>query len=233
MNNRKSSALVILAQAAAAVLVIGALTAAIYVGFVEVAPEMIKKGGGETVEVVAKGYGLARRVAKDVVDTLNFRPRVTVGSETIYQKDTPILELATVSRRFSHTYFFEHKWAGSAKRFEIKGDFVAKAGYNLQRPFSIDVSPDGTRIRMTMPPVQILSVEEISESVLHDENGFWNRVTPQEREDAKNKLLAQARKIISQSDLLTQAEANFMQQLTAIVRKNIDEPVKLERVLLP
>ena len=76
------------------------------------------------------------------------RPLVTSGGVTIIEASGSIAELSTVEKNFQHTYTWKSKWLGSTKRIELKGDFVAKAGYNisgkdLARPFSVDISEDG------------------------------------------------------------------------------------------
>jgi len=76
-------------------------------------------------------YDLAKQVVKDIDKAIHMRPLVTSGGVTIIEASGSIAELSTVEKNFQHTYTWKSKWLGSTKRIELKGDFIAKAGYNI------------------------------------------------------------------------------------------------------
>ena len=218
-----------LARGIAAVLIIAALTTAGYVAFVKGPSDLGHQAKEGALDASNRGYDLARRIATDLADALHFRPQVTVDNRTVVEQTTSVAELATVERKFSHTFYWENRWAGSTKKIELKGDFVAKAGYDLSQPFSIAISRDGTAVRATMPRPKVLSVSELREHVLQDVDGIWNKLTPEDRENAKNELLRRAREAVEATDLLSAADAKFMERLEGVVRKNKPGPVTIER----
>lgn len=173
-----------------------------------------------TLDAANKTYDFAKRIAKDVDDVIHFRPKVTQSGTTVVEASKSIAELSTVSKQFEHTFPFEAVWMGSTKRLKIKGDFVAKAGYDLTKPFSIDVSEDHTTIRAIMPPAKLNSVEQTKYYILEDSNGLWNKITSDDRQNALNRLLADAKKSLDSTSLLADADAALMSQLEKAVRKS-------------
>jgi hypothetical protein len=209
------------ARAFAIVMVIAAITAATYFMLVK-APAAAGN----------KWYELAQKIGKDVDDVIHLRPRVTSGGVTLLKESNSIKELSNTEKNFDHTHTSESTWLGSTKRIELKGRFIAKAGYDLTKPFSIDISEDGKTITANMPPARINSVEQLKMEVIKDENGIWNKISPQEREQAMNALLQDARKSIEKSGILDEADKAFMRQLEEVLRKNAPSGVELLRAPL-
>ena len=173
-----------------------------------------------TNEKVNKGWDTAKRIGKDIDDVIHFRPKITIGQKSVVEASKELAEISLVEKSFEHAYIWEHTWLGSTKRIKLKGHFIAKAGYDLTKPFSIDISEDGMTIRTTMPPAKINSLEQIDIDVLQDENGIWNKITAQERQNAMNAFLADAKKALYQTSLLADADAALMTSLEKIFRKD-------------
>ncbi len=180
-----------------------------------------------------KLYELAQKVGKDIDDIIHFRPRITSSGITLLKESNTIKELSTTERLFDHTHTWDTTWLGSTKRIEYKGKFRAKAGYDLTQPFSIDISADGKTIRAHMPSTRINSVEQLKLEVIRDENGVWNKITPQEREQALNALLQNARASLEKIDILKEADKAFMSQLEEAIRKSTPSGAEIIREPLP
>ena len=103
----------------------------------------------------------------------------------------------------------EHTWAGSTKRIRLHGTFTVKAGFDLHRKFSVNVSPQ--EVVVELPHAEILSVEEKKVEVLALENGLWNRISPDDIEQELAALPALAR--AKASELPATAEQTFTRQL--------------------
>ena len=95
------------------------------------------------------------------------------------------------------------------------------------------MSEDRQTIRAIMPPAQILSVELAGVDVLQDENGWWNKLSSEERQRGLNSLLAEARKSLGRTSLIAEAEASFLAQLEKAIRKNAPPAAKIIRQPLP
>jgi hypothetical protein len=211
-----------IAIALALVIVMAGLGGLIYVVSV-VMPARLASNTTEGAISVAKKIGMAIDAA------LHVRPLVTVNGTVVVERSKSIAELSTIERRFEQTYSWENTWLGSTKRLRLKGTFVAKAGYDLTKPFSIDVSADQKTIRAAMPPARINSLEQTKIEILDDDTGLWNRISLEDRQQAQNELLAQARASATARDLLKLADTELAAQLDRIIRKNVPSSTAVVR----
>jgi hypothetical protein len=191
-----------LAIAAALVLVLLAATVAFYVAVVKVPSD------------------LARKTADGVRQAFDFTPEVRVNQTVVIEQNTPILEVATVSREMFVNHAWRQTWMGSTKTIEIQGVFTAKAGFDLRQPFRIDIEEKPLHVVARLPPPKLLSVEMKEYRVLKDENGWWNSVTPKDREEAVRQMRADAVEQATRSGLLEEAEASAEARIREIVQRN-------------
>ncbi len=179
-----------------------------------------KEVGGATkdgaIEVVNSGYDLFKRAGKDLYHALQFEPKVIIGSSTVHGPATKVTEVVTAAKTFQHTYTYEATWGTSTKRLELKGDFTAKAGFPVDDSFSMNISEDGKTVTLRHQDPGIISCEMTKLYVLKDEDGWWNKIQPQERESAQNELIRQARKAARESDLMSTASENLLERLAPL-----------------
>ena len=135
---------------------------------------------------------LAKRIADGISRRLQFRPEVRIDQVTVLERETPVLELATVRREFAHDYEWEHQWLGSTKRLHLRGTFAAKAGYDLNEKFYFEINSNDLQVELGLPEPRVLGVEMIAYRA-EEEEGYWNKLSTEEREQAVNALLASAR----------------------------------------
>ena len=164
---------------------------------------------GEAAQAAAEpAVALARRVVDGIARRLQFRPEVRVDQVTVLQAETPVLELATVRREFAHEYVWEHQWLGSTKRLHLRGTFAAKAGVDLNEKFYLEVDSRDLRVKAEFAEPRVLGVEMLAYRA-EEEEGYWNKLGAEEREQAVNALIASAREAAAQDAGLT-AEARRM-----------------------
>jgi hypothetical protein len=148
---------------------------------------------GEAARAAAEpAVELAKRIADGVSRRLQFRPEVRIDQVTVLERETPVLELATVRREFAHDYEWEHQWLGSTKRLHLRGTFAAKAGYDLNEKFYFEINSNDLQVELGLPEPRVLGVEMIAYRA-EEEEGYWNKLSAEEREQAVNALLASAR----------------------------------------
>ena len=135
---------------------------------------------------------LAKRIADGISRRLQFRPEVRIDQVTVLERETPVLELAAVRREFAHDYEWEHQWLGSTKRLHLRGTFAAKAGYDLNEKFYFEINSDDLQVQLGLPEPRVLGVEMVAYRA-EEEEGYWNKLSAEEREQAVNALLASAR----------------------------------------
>ena len=182
-----------------------------------------KEAAGATkdgvIEVANAGYYLFKRAGGDFYRALQFEPEVTIGGETVYGPAGQITEIATASKDFTHTYTYQVDWAGSTKRLELKGDFTAKAGFPVDGSFMMEISEDGSKVTLRHKEPELLSCELKKLHVLKDEDGWWNKLQPHEREAAQNELLRRARERALDADLKATATENLLDRLKPLQEK--------------
>jgi len=202
-----------ISKAVGVVLVIGSLFVGAYF--------LIYKGPAEVAgRSTQAGYELTKQALSDLAEALQFTPRVIVGEKTLLQQDAKIRELATASRNFEHTYAYTHSWLGSTKTVELKGQFLAKAGFLVNDQFALITDEQSGTTVLRYPPAQLISCELQSVRVLKDENGWWNKLSPQEREEAQNKLISTAKEAAVKSGVLHQAVQNLAERLKPFEERN-------------
>jgi len=163
-----------------------------------------------------KSYEGARQIGRDINKLFHFTPRVTVNNTVVLEEQIPILELATVSQKFKHYYEWTHRRLGSTKKIRINGTFEAKAGFDLNKKFSIQINDDKAVI--TLPKSQLLSNESLGDLTFQDENGIWNWVNTEERAAAVNAYTSSARKYAEQGKFITDAQTSMEKKLTEILK---------------
>lgn len=166
---------------------------------------------------------LAKRIADGVSRRLQFRPEVRIDQVTVLERETPVLELATVRREFAHDYEWEHQWLGSTKRLHLRGTFAAKAGYDLNEKFYFEINSDDLQVQLGLPEPRVLGVEMIAYRA-EEEEGYWNKLSAEEREQAVNALLASARAAAAKdAALLGEARRMLDVQVGEAVREAVSE----------
>jgi hypothetical protein len=163
---------------------------------------------------------LATNISQGIKETFHFTPEVRVNETIVIEQHAPIMELATVSHDLLVEYSWSHEWLGSTKTIALRGTFTAKAGFDLQEPFSLSVQKSPLRVHAQMPAPKLLSLQINSYKVLQDENGWWNRISPGDREAAVNALQQTAREKAQNSGLLAEARTTIEQRIREIVERN-------------
>ena len=160
---------------------------------------------------------LAKRIADGVARRLQFRPEVRIDRETVLEGEAPVLELVTVRREFAHEYAWEHQWLGSTKRLRLRGMFAAKAGYDLNENFYFQIDSDDLQVEVGLPEPRVLGVEMMAYRA-EEEEGFWNKLSTEEREQAVNELLSSARATAANdASLLRDARRMLDEQIGQVV----------------
>ena len=166
---------------------------------------------------------LAKRIADGVSRRLQFRPEVRIDQVTVLERETPVLELATVRREFAHDYEWEHQWLGSTKRLHLRGTFAAKAGYDLNEKFYFEINSDDLQVQLGLPEPRVLGVEMVAYRA-EEEEGYWNKLSAEEREQAVNALLQSARAAAAKdAALLGEARRMLDVQVGEVVREAVSE----------
>jgi Protein of unknown function (DUF4230) len=211
-----SSTLNTLAKGISAAVVLSILFGGIYFVVYQGPIQVIGASKNGTVSVMNEGYDLLRRAGNGLYHALQLEPKVTIAGTVVHGPATELTELVTATKDFEHTYFYQATWAGSTKRLELKGNFVAKAGFAINDSFGLKLSEDGKIVTVHHSKPILISSELKNLTVVKDENGWWNKLTPEDREAALNSLLQQARTSAEKSDLMVAATQKLLDRLTPL-----------------
>lgn len=163
---------------------------------------------------------LAESTAKAVREAFNFTPRISIDQVVVFEQNTPIMELATVERELFTQHTWKHSWMGSTKEITVRGVFVAKAGFDLRKPFHIDITRAPWSVRTQIPPAELLSLEMKEYKLVTDDSGWWNKITAADRQQAVRALLRTAREKAYASGIREEAERSVQERLRDIVTRN-------------
>ena len=163
---------------------------------------------------------LAHAAAEGIRTLFQVTPRVTVNETVIIEQTSPILEIATISRPILVDYEWSHSWLGSTKTIHLRGTFTAKAGYDLKQPFEIAISSPPLKVKARLPDPQLLSLQTDSLVVLQDENGWWNRLTEEDRTGALSALHTLARQKALATGMLDEVRTSAEARIRELIERN-------------
>lgn len=154
------------------------------------------------------------RVRDAIVAVTGMQPRVTVNEQVVFEQARPVLELAVLERDTVVERETEANWMGSTKRLRIRGLYHVKAGYDLTKNFTADISGRNAEIvRLQMSSPRVLTVELKHLDVLTMENGLWNHLSKEELESEVNVLGLEAHQKIQRNGTPAEAQRLFIEQL--------------------
>lgn len=166
--------------------------------------------------VAEQSYEGARRIGHDLKEAFQFTPQITVNNTIVLQQQASILELATVSQKFQHQYIWKNTWMKSTKEIRITETFEAKAGFDLNRRFTITINDD--KATVIFPEPQLLSVEPLGDMELKDEQGVWNWIHESDRAQAVNAFTQDARRYATEAAFVHDAGKHMEERLLEILK---------------
>lgn len=170
-------------------------------------------------KLASRTAGGAREGISEVfVDLLHVRPEVREGSQVVWGQTSARTEVIVAAKRIEVGYDWEHRWMGSRKVIRLTQSYEVKAGFDLAKPFWIEIGPAGAGATAHLPNPEILAVTPVGEVSYQDEDGWWNKVTNEDRARALQALVAEARRRGEQGPLLDEAKEMTGSRLTDLSR---------------
>jgi len=163
-----------------------------------------------------KAYRQAREVAAKCEQVLNFTPEIRIDSHVVVAATTPKFEIVTVQKQALLRHAWSHSWLHSTKTFDIEATFTAKAGYDLGSFSHIQIDSRTGAISTYITQPKILTLEMSDIRILADEDGLWNKLTPEDRREAFRDLEKEARKNFEASDLLEAARREMEKRIAGM-----------------
>lgn len=163
---------------------------------------------------------LARATADGVRSLFHLTPRVSINETVVIEENTPILEVATVSRSVWVQHQWTHTWLGSTKEFHVEGTFTARAGFDLREPFDIRITSSPLHVTARLPEPRLLSLQMDTFRVTRDESGWWNHLTEDDRTNAVATLQTSARTKAEHSGILEEVRRSARERIRDLVERN-------------
>lgn len=167
-------------------------------------------------QMAERGYKAAKTLSEDFKKAFQFTPEITVNNTVVLNQQTPVLELAVLTQNFEHRYDWTNTWLNSTKQIAISGTFEAKAGFDLNKKFSITLKDDQALVELPEPT--ILSIESQGDIAYRDENGAWNWINTDDRTKATNAFIQDARTYATQAEFVQDAKEQMENRLRVLLQ---------------
>jgi hypothetical protein len=172
-----------------------------------------------SAEITEEARRMGESIAAGFDQALKFTPQISVDSVVIVAANTPVFELVTLQKQTLVRLRWTHTWLYSTKNLELEATFTARAGFDLRDPIRINIDPRTRFISADLPPPKLLSLGMGDVRVIQDDDGLWNKLTSQDREQAFRALEEKARKTFAESKLLPEARLEGEKRIRELIDK--------------
>jgi len=162
-------------------------------------------------QLAKRAYEAAQTLGDDFRSAFDFTPEVIVDKTVVLNQQTNEFEVAVLNQNFERRYTWTHSWLKSTKKINISGSFDAKVGFDLHEKFSIKLVDDKAIVSLAEP--KVLSVESKGDIQYRDENGIWNWVNADDRTNATNEFIRDARSYAEQAAFVKDAKVKMEERL--------------------
>jgi hypothetical protein len=161
-------------------------------------------------------------VAEVFVDLLHVRPEVREGTKVVWGQTSARSEVIVAAKKIEVGYDWEHRWLGSRKVIRLTQTYEVKAGFDLGKSFWVEMGPGEGEATAHMPAPEILAASPVGDVSYRDEDGWWNKVTDEDRSKALSALAGEARRQGERGPLLDEVRELAGNRLVDLARaKNI------------
>lgn len=158
----------------------------------------------------------AREMAKDITEAvkrvLKLTPSVTITRESAIIEQRLIHELAVIKNKVVASVDFSNKWLWSRKEISLRGTYIAKAGFDMDKKFRIVADSISGIVTIYLPAPEVLSVENISFKVRNAKSGWGNWINKDDYELSVGNLNQTAREDAENSSLKKDALREIMRR---------------------
>jgi len=162
--------------------------------------------------------GVREGVAEVFVDLLHVRPEVREGTKVVWGQTSARSEVIVAAKKIEVGYDWEHRWLGSRKVIRLTQTYEVKAGFDLGKSFWVEMGPGQAEATAHLPVPEILAASPVGDVSYRDEDGWWNKVTDEDRSKALTALAGEARRPGEKGPLLEEAKEVAGSRLVDLAR---------------
>ncbi len=174
---------------------------------------------GHTVDRVLNYPKAVASAVKDLFGT-----HVTIQSTSVSLDTEQITELALIQRKTLCYTKWEVKSLGGYAVLIIRGEFIAKAGYDLQKA-KIQFDESKRLVTIDLPSAKLLSFETVSQSSYYKEDDPRRRIQSDDVLQAEAENSTTARREAVEFGIGDEAESRMQQRIKDIFRGVADHVV--------
>lgn len=177
----------------------------------------------ETARVAFENsLALAQSLSKEFQRTLGFTPEILVRDCVLVGKAAPILQLATVEKPIQVETAFGDMDGLTSYSLAVKGEYRIKAGFDLQKQFSLSIDESPTRVIAKFPEPELLSTELVNYTITAEAGTLsmlWRKESKQGiQEIALKRNKARAIEVADSSGILREAKSFLIEKATRVVQ---------------
>ena len=150
--------------------------------------------------------GVREGVAEVFVDLLHVRPEVREGTKVVWGQTSARSEVIVAAKKIEVGYDWEHRWLGSRKVIRLTQTYEVKAGFDLGKSFWVEMGPGQGEATAHLPAPEILATSPVGDVSYRDEDGWWNKVTDEDRSKALTALAGEAKRQGEKGPLLEEVK---------------------------
>lgn len=173
--------------------------------------------------IALTGSNLLQRTEKAFGSVLQLAPVTTIKGDSVVLEKSAVAELAVCQRKTQVVMKYETQWLNSTKVLVVRGDFIAKAGFDLNQEFRFTVMQPEREVVVELPRPKLLSVALQNYEILFSSDGVINKFQPQDQERVVNELLVKARADAEKSDLMDEARQQVEQRLRDLLQGTAEQ----------
>jgi Protein of unknown function (DUF4230) len=166
----------------------------------------------------------ASRAQSAFAEALKVQPQVRIDQHVVLGQISPIAELALVTQEELVDLKQADKLAilgfdlpMTEREASLSAVFRVKAGYDLNEVFQIDMDHSGRIMSIDLPPPRILSLEMVKPMGWKESDGWFNRITDEDRARLLGQLREVARSAMDQSDILERVREEARRRLESVL----------------
>jgi len=159
------------------------------------------------------GGALLGRAQSAFEAVFHMAPRTIIQSGSVILEKTSISELAVTQRKMRTVVNYKQAWLGSTKILIVQGDFVVKAGFDLNQHLRFSVNETNKEVVVELGAPKILSMDFKGHQVLYSGDGLMNKLTPADSEKVVKQMMDETRREAELSDLKQEAKQQVEQRI--------------------
>ena len=172
-------------------------------------------GGAFTLVVLATVL-VARKIGSAVGGLLG-PGQVEVTQAVVVERMKAVAGLVTSETSLRDVVVYQNRRLGSTKRSLVVVTGRVLTGFDLDRGTEVQVDHEARRIRIRLPPADVLGVEVTALKTYDEQSGLWNPFRPADRDTIFHLARAQLERTAGELDVREHAQESARKLLEAMV----------------